>query len=212
MNKSLRTLGIVCTMIICNLMSLTAQAEDIIKLPAANKTGGKPLMQALNSRQSNKQFSTKSIDEQTLANILWAAVGVNRENGKLTIPTAMNHQDIEVYVVRADGIWLYDVKEHLLRNISTEDARPMVAKQAYAAKAPLALLYVTNNNETPNMQYAAMHAGSAYQNVGLYCASAGLANVVRSSIDKRKLSKAMQLAVTKSIIISQSIGWPASAK
>lgn len=199
-------------MLMVALLSREALAADVVRLPTPVTTGGKPLMQTLKERQSVKKFNGKALDLQILSNLLWAAVGVNRDNGKLTIPTSMNKQDLEVYVVKEDGIWLYNAKENVLQNVYQGDARPLVAKQAYVKNAAVNLVFVTNNNEANNMNNAYLHAGSAYQNVGLFCASVGLNCVVRSSIDKRGLSKAMQLAHTKSILISQSVGWPAGDK
>lgn len=188
------------------LFALPAWAETVSKqLPAPDVKGGKPLMQTLKNRHSGKVFSSKPIDEQTLSEILWAAWGVNRGDGKRTVPTSMNTQNMRVYTIMADGAWVYDANKNKLVQISAEDLRPLLAKQAYAANAPLFLVYATNGSG--EAVTSAMHAGAMYQNVGLYSASKGLNNVVRSYFDKEGLAKALNLEEAD-IIVSQVVGWP----
>ena len=69
-------------------------------------------MEALANRQSTREFSNdKLLNEQQLSDLLWAACGFNRED-KLTIPTALNKQEITVYVIKPEGAWLYAAKEN----------------------------------------------------------------------------------------------------
>lgn len=188
------------------LSALPAYAETVSKtLPAPDINGGKPLMQTLNKRHSGKVFADKAIDNQTLSEILWAAWGTNRPDGKRTVPTSMNTQNMRVYAVMADGAWVYDANKNRLNQVSDEDLRPFLAKQSYAQKAPLFLVYATNG--TGEAVTSALHAGSMYQNVGLYSASKGLNNVVRSYFDKEGLAKALKIDETE-IIVSQVVGWP----
>lgn len=176
-------------------------AEDVVKkLPAPVVSGGKPLMEAISERKTDRTFSAKEIDDQTLSDILYSAWGVSH-GGKRTIPTAMNKQELNVYVVRADGVWLYDGKENSLQQILTDDIRPFFAEQDYMKNVPLVLLYTG-----PDNQYAAMHAGSAYQNVGLYAAYRNLHNVVRGYFNKKEVAKALNLK-PEEVIISQAVGW-----
>lgn len=188
------------------LLALPAWAETVSKmLPAPDVKGGQPLMQTLKNRHSGKVFADKAIDDQTLSEILWAAWGINRSEGKRTVPTSMNTQNMRVYAVMADGAWIYDANKNKLVQVSSEDLRPLLAKQSYAEKAPLFLVYATNGSG--EAVTSAMHAGSMYQNVGLYSASKGLNNVVRGYFDKKELAKALKIEEAD-IIISQVIGWP----
>ena len=139
--------------------------------------------------------------------MLWAAYGVNRPNGKRTIPTAQNRQDLEIYVLRSDGAWLYDAPKHSLEQVSSSDLRNFLAGQGFVREAPVGLVYVTDTQKNSKELFAAMHTGSAYQNVGLFCASVGLHNVVRASYDAEGLASALGLPKSKHILISQSIGW-----
>ncbi len=194
------------------MISVTAvtgvRAELVTQsLPQPDMRGTKPLMQCLQKRKSVRQFGRRAVSEQILADMLWAAVGINRQNGKRTIPTALNSQDLIVYVIKYDGAWQYDAKGHKLIKVSDKDLRSLLATQDYAKEAALDLVYVSTSDEA---LIGAMHAGSAYQNVGLYCACKGLNNVVRGYFDKDDLAKALNLCENQKIMVTQAIGWPAS--
>ena len=152
----------------------------------------------------NTKFSVvadKPVSAKDLSNILWAAYGFNRP-GKRTIPTARNEQGMDVYVLTADGAFLYNAKDNVLEQVVKKDLRDLLGPQDFARKAPLTLLFVEKQHK-----YAGMHAGSAYQNVGLYCASAGLNNVVRGMYDADGLAKALNLG-DREVIVTQTVGYP----
>ncbi len=176
----------------------SANAETL-NLPQPDKTGGIPLMEAISKRQSVREFSAKEIGTQTLSDILYAAWGVSHD-GKRTIPTALNKQDLQVFVFYKNAIWKYDgIKIDL---ISETDLTPALALQDYVKDAPLTLIYTGSDTK-----YSPMNAAAAYQNVGLYCASRGLNNVVRGYINRDEIAKALKLPANE-IIVSQTIGWP----
>lgn len=183
------------------LASGVANAGNIA-LPAPETTGGKPLMQALTERKTVREFADTPVSAKDLSNILWAAYGFNRP-GKRTIPTARNEQGMNVYVLTAEGAFLYNAKDNVLEQVVKKDLRDLLVPQDFARKAPLTLLFVEKQHK-----YAGMHAGSAYQNVGLYCASAGLNNVVRGMYDADGLAKALNLG-DREVIVTQTIGYPA---
>ena len=191
-------LGVLVAMITVN----SAQALDK-QLPQPDKNGGMPLMEALQQRRSGKFFVNKDINDKTLSNILWAAYGTNDNEGRRTIPTAMNQKELEIYVADKNGVWLYDADNNSLQQISAENILKAFSSQEYMETAPLVLIY-TGNNES---NYVEMHAGSAYQNVGLYAASAGLNAVVRGYFDKEQVAKLIKLPENKKVIITQAIGW-----
>ena len=185
------------------LFTQNVYALETKPLPEPQTNGGKPLMEALKDRKTSRSFSDKPLEAQVLSDMLWAAFGVNRPaEGKRTAPTAMNKQNIDVYVLDAAGVWRYEAKENALIPVLEKDLRPVMESQPFAAKAPVTLLYVAENDVT-----SGMHAGSLYQNVGLFCASAGLNNVVRR-MDKDRLTKALPLPAGKEVIVSQSVGYP----
>lgn len=194
-----------CVAVMASLfMTFDAFAQEAVKLPAPDLTGGMPLMQAMKERKTERAFSTEALDNQTLSDMLWAAWGYNRPD-KRTIPTARNRQNMEVYVLKADGAFRYDARANSLIPVTAQDLRPLAAKQDFVLNAPVTLLFVADEDD----KYARMHAGSAYQNVGLYCASKGLYNVVRGMIDRDALAKALGIEDEDDIIISQTVGKPA---
>ena len=168
-----------------------------ILLPKPEVTGGVPLMEAMAKRHANRSFSDKPVFEQTVSNLLWAAWGVNRPDGRRTVPTARNTQKMEVYAVLDNGVWRYDAQVNELTLALAEDAR------ARFGGAPVTLLFAVPEDDA----LGPMHAGSAYQNVGLYCASEGLANVVKLS-GRDALKGTLQLPAGYTVVSGQSIGWP----
>ena len=148
-----------------------AETATRMELPAPNKTGGMPLMQALSARHSTKtNYSGAALSPQQLSDLLWATWGANREDGRRTAPTAMNRQDVRVYVALENGVWQYDAG-HALIKVLDGDWRGQMGGGS------LTLIYaIPQANE-----WGGAHVGSLYQNAGLYCASAGLGNFVHVS-------------------------------
>ena len=185
------------------LLAQNASALEPKPLPVPHTEGGKPLMEALKERKTVRSFSDKPIEAQVLSDMLWAAFGINRPaEGKRTAPTAMNKQNIELYVLDSAAAWRYDAIANTLVPVVEKDLRSVMDSQPFAAKAPVTLLYVAGNDIS-----SGMHAGSLYQNVGLFCASVGLNNVVRR-MDKEKLTQALPLPEGTEVIVSQSVGYP----
>ncbi len=193
------------------------QAQELkeIKLPAPQVDGGRPLMQALKERQSLREFGTEKLPLQVLSNLLWAADGVNRPDvKKRTAPSAVNWQNIDIYVALAEGLYLYDPLEHSLKPILGEDIRALTGRQDFVKDVPLNLVYVadfakiTRGTEEDKNFYSAAHTGFISQNVYLYCASEGLATVVRGMVDREALAKALKLRPDQKVMLAQSVGYP----
>jgi nitroreductase len=55
--------------------------------------------------------------------------------------------------------------------------------------------------------YSAADTGFIGQNVYLFCASEGLATVVRGSVDRPALAKVMKLRPEQKIILAQTVGY-----
>lgn len=189
-------------------------AQDLIELPTPDKTGGMPLMQALNERHSSRDFIDKDLTQQQLSDLLWASYGINRpEDGKHTTPTSRNRQDIQIYVTTKDGVFLYVPEKHALIQISDQDLRKVTGKQAFVKDAAVNLVYVSdfdklgNGDESVKMMTAATHCGFIGQNVYLYCASESLITVFRAWIDKDEIREALQLKENQKVIYSQTVGY-----
>ena len=196
--------------------STRAQGPDVIKLPAPETERGKPLMQALKDRQTSREFSDKKLRLQVLSNLLWAAFGVNRlQTGGRTAPSADEWHEMDVYVATAGGIYLYDARSNVLKPVLTEDVRIQTGLQPFVADAPVNLIYVADYSrmveaeERDRILYSAADAGFISQNVCLFCASEGLATVVRGRVDRPALAKLMKLMPSQHVILAQSVGYPA---
>ncbi len=189
--------------------------EDIV-LPAARTTGGMPLMDALAARRSTRDVSDRPLPPQVLSDMLWAAWGVNRDDGRRTAPSARNWQEIDVYVVMESGTYLYDAAAHILRGVSRDDLRAVTGAQAFVATAPLNLVYVADTERMRGVPaglvdaYAWADASFISQNVYLFCASEGLATVVRAMVDRPAVARALGLPETRMVVMAQSVGYPAS--
>jgi len=192
-------------------------AEDIkpIQLLKPQVDRGRPLMQVLKDRSSSRSFRSEKLPLQVISNLLWAAFGINRpDTGKRTAPSAVNWQEIDIYIAMAEGLYLYDAKTHILKPVLSADIRAMTGRQEFVKDAPVNLIYVadfsrmgTATKEDKDL-YSAADTGFIGQNVYLYCASEGLATVVRGSIDRQALAKAMKLRPEQKIILAQSVGYP----
>jgi SagB-type dehydrogenase family enzyme len=201
-------------LVLCPMLTLGQEPKPLI-LPAPQTDGGKPLMQALKARQSTREFSSEKLTPQVLANLLWAAFGVNRpDTGKRTAPSAINWQEIDVYVATAEGLYVYDAKGNRLDPILAEDVRGATGKQPNIKDAPVNLVYVADLAKTGNSSaedrdlYTAADAGFIAQNVYLFCASEGLAVVVRGTVDRVALAKLMKLRPDQRILLAQTVGYP----
>ncbi|MDR0988513.1 MAG: SagB/ThcOx family dehydrogenase [Prevotellaceae bacterium] len=183
------------------LLGLSASAQDI-SLPQPVKKGGMPLMEALNNRASAREFSSEALDHQTLSNLLWAAWGYNRAD-KRTAPSANNKQELSLYVVLAGGAYLYDARSNKLLLVNAGDHRASTGKQPFVAGAPLNLVFVEDVNKKG---WGKTDAGFISQNVYLYCASAGLATVVRGMFDAAALKVSLKLADHQQPVLTQTVG------
>jgi len=186
-----------------------------IQLPAPQHHGGMPLMEALSARHSSREFAPRPLPRRVLSDLLWTAFGINRpDSGGRTAPSAHNWQEITVYLAMAEGLYRYDARNNRLVPVLGRDIRALTGTQDFVATAPLDLIYVADLNamkgagEQDRLLYSAADTGFIAQNVYLYCASAGLNVVVRGSIDRSALAKAMGLGRGQRVVLSQTVGYP----
>ena len=193
---------------------IQAQELSVVKLNAPDKTRGSAVMQALNDRQSIREYSTESLKPQDLSDVLWAANGVNRPDGKRTAPSCRNFQDVEVYVVLPEGAYLYDAKEHVLNPLTAGDFRGAVASgQEWAKTAPLSIVLVADMTKYGDMSegsklMAAIDVGIVSQNICLACAGLGLATVPRGTMDQATLRTVLKLTDQHLLLLNNPVGYP----
>lgn len=190
-----------------------AQSADI-QLDKPDLNSGKPLMAALSERSSHREFSSKELSQEHLSGLLWAACGINRpESGKRTAPSAMNWQDVQVYVFLKAGIYRYSEKDHKLELIKEGGYMAAAGSQDFVAGAPVNLIYVadysrmTKASEDDKEFYSGINTGFISQNVYLYCASEGLNTVVRAYVDREALHKLMELTPEQHVVAGQTVGY-----
>jgi len=213
-NKMLITLILVAA---TQLLS-PVKAQDI-SLPGPQRSGGMPLMQALNERHSTRTFTNENLSQQQLSDLMWAAWGYNRkEENKRTAPSSRDFQEIDVYVTMPSGLYVYDAAKHILKQIHNRDIRALCGTQDFVATAPLNIVYVADMAKTGKKEGDAVtdtdllsswaNTGLIAQNVYLFCASEKLGCVIRGLIPKEKLAPEMGLKSNQFIILSQTIGVP----
>ena len=192
-----------------------------IKLVSPDKTGGMPLMKALKSRKTTRDISGRELSPKQLSELVWSANGINRKDGKRTSPAAQNRQEIDLYVVLKEGIYLYEAATHSLIPVVEGDYRKETGQQDFVEIAPVNLVFVLTAGkkggsarradreaEEDRIRMACISAGCQTQNVSLYCASEGLGTTVRGWIDRERFSKAAKLQEGQYILIAQTVGHP----
>jgi SagB-type dehydrogenase family enzyme len=213
MQKQILRLFGILTIVACAALAL-AQGQDPVPLPPPQTTGGKPLMQVLKDRHSTREFSSQKLSPQMFSNLLWAAFGINRADGKRTAPSAMNWQEIDIYVATQDGLYVYDAKANSLNPVLQQDVRGATGQQAFVKDAAVDLVYVADLGKTgraggeDQILYTGADAGFIAQNVYLFCASEGLAAVVRGSVDREAFAKTAKLRPNQKAILAQTVGYP----
>lgn len=198
----------------CMLSGAYAQTLSPIQLKAPEKKAGLSVMETLANRHSTREFSNKKLTLQELSNVLWAANGINRpEKGMRTAPSAMNAQEVDVYVCMEEGAFLYDAKSNQLQPVIQEDLRGLVGgKQAFVINAPVILLMVSDLSKLPGGNseqtklMAAIDAGIVSQNISIACSGLGLITVPRASMDKEALAQKLKLKSTQLLLMNNPVG------
>ena len=210
-------LTIVCLAML--MVAISCKAQDNIQLPKPSMDNKATLMQALQNRHSTREYADKQISDDVLSTVLWAACGITRPaEGKITAPSAINAQDIMVYVVRQDGTYLYQLKDNSLQKVSSKDLRTAVAgRQRFAASAAVSLLLVSNHNKFPQqipheakVRMGVADAGYVSENICLACSALGLNTVPRMTMDTETLKKELGLDDKYDLVLNSQIGYPKS--
>lgn len=197
----------------CNI-NMFAQSVKEIKLNDPNLKRGTTLMKALSDRSSVREFAAKDLSLQDLSDLLWAANGVNRPDGKRTAPSARNKQDIDIYVVMKDGAYLYNARKKVLQPIADGDHRAAVAGgQDFVKSAPVSLVLVSDLSRFDKADdftklMAAVDGGTVCQNINLFCSAAGLATVPRATMDGAQLKKILKLTDQQLLLMNNPVGYP----
>lgn len=190
--------------------------SDLFVLPTPVVAPQIVLAEALRQRRSVRAYSTEAVSAETLSALLWAAFGINRPSTHhRTAPSARNWQEIDIFVVLAQGSYRFDAHKHRLDLVKAKDLRGATGTQDSVGEAPVNLVYVANFDRmigaTDEERHflAGAEAGCIAQNVYLYCTGAGMATVVRGLMDRRQLAHDLGLRPTQRIVLAQTVGWAA---
>jgi hypothetical protein len=171
-----RQIAVISLIVAGMALATAAFAQELkpVALPKPQLTGGKSLMQALADRKTTREFSAETLSPQMLSNLLWATFGVNREAMERggpgrTAPSANNRQEVQLYVLLPEGVYLYDAVPHALKPVAAGDVRAK-AGPAAAATAAVTLVYVADSDAGS----AAVDSGFIGQNVYLFASAFGL--------------------------------------
>ncbi|UAK43545.1 SagB/ThcOx family dehydrogenase [Bacteroides nordii] len=203
-------------LLLCLFISVaTFAADKVIRLPKPNLNRNSEVMEAFANRHSTREYAAKALTLTDLSDLLWAANGINRpEEGKRTAPSAMNKQDVDVYVVLPEATYLYDAKAHQLNLVAEGDHRGVVAGgQAFVKSAPVSLLLVSDLSRlgdaknTHTQLMGAMDTGIVSQNISIFCSAVKLATVPRASMDTAKLKSILKLTDTQLPLMNHPVGY-----
>lgn len=187
--------------------------SGVVYLPGHSATRGSDIMTTLQNRKTDRAYAEEEVNMQDLSDILWAAGGVNRANGNLTAPTAMNRQEVLVYAVTKGAISLYDAKKNTLTTVARGDHRKLVAgNQDVFNDAPLFILFVGDLNKFGNTGEHAqkmvwVDGGIASENVSVFCASVGIKTCVRATMDHQSLKSLLNLDDNQILMLNNAIGY-----
>lgn len=185
-------------------MTLPLCAGEAIALPEPQKSGGMPLMEALAARKSNRRTRGAAPTPQQLSDLLWAANGVNRADGKRTAPSAMNRQEIELAVLTEAGFFTYDPAANTLTPVACGET---ITAQRRGASAVVVMYYKADAQSREN---ALSDVGFVGQNLYLVCAANGWATVFTGAFDRNACAEALGREEAE-ILYAQRIGIPEQA-
>lgn len=192
--------------------SISTEIQDSIVLLPNSKTLSVDIMEALSARRTERAFSNDNLTNQQIADLLWAANGVNRvEDGKRTAPSARNAQEIDVYLFTPVAIYRYEAVTHSLKLVKEGDYRTSAGTQPFYAAASVAISLVVDFgkmegfDEEAKAFYSATDVGYVSQNIYLYCAAENLGTVVCGSVDREAVANLLGIQNGK-VLLSHAIG------
>lgn len=204
----------ILSLLLLIITGVNAQDLKEIKLNAPNKNRGTTVMKALADRHSEREFAAKALSLDDLSDLLWAANGINRTNGKRTAPSALNKQEVDIYVILQEGAYIYNAQSNKLIPLNKGDHRSAVASgQDFVNDAPVCLILVADLSKFGDLSeqsklMGAVDAGIVCQNINLFCSAAGLSTVPRATMDKAALKSILKLSDSQMPIMNNPVGYP----
>lgn len=194
-------------------LGAAAQAVGDIDLAKPDLQRGSSIMQSLADRHSSRECDGRQLSAADLSDLLWAANGISRPDGRRTAPSALNRQDIDVYVVMEQGAYLYDAKAGKLRLVAEGDHRSLVAAgQNFVESFPVSLVLVSDLSRFGKLDdrtrlMAAVDAGTVSQNISLFCSGCGLVTVPRATMNSARLAEVLKLKAEQLPLMNHPVGY-----
>ncbi len=197
------------------MATITVNAQEIV-LPAPDLSQHSlSVVDALAQRHSVREYSDKDISAQELSNLLWAACGETRDGEHITAASAMNRQEVRLYVFTKNAVCEYVAHGNILKILVEGDHRALVAgPQDFVKDAPVCLVMVVDYDkfgmkEHPHAtEMCCVDVGNVSENVNLYCQAVGLATVPRGTMDSEGIVKLLGLTESQVPVLNNPVGWP----
>ena len=205
------------SLLILATITMSLCAQDVIQLKEHNKVRGTSIMEALQNRQTIREYDATPLSLQDLSDVLWGANGINRPNGKKTAPSAMNSQEVDIYVCQENGTYLYDAQTNSLKQVISQDIRSLLGRQAGTSVYLLLVAdlakykqYTPGDDQKNKHLYemACIDGGNVSQNIAVCCSGLGLGTWPRAMMDKEGLKKALSFKDSQIILLNHPVGYP----
>ncbi len=198
------------------LACATGAAAQDLQLPAPDmEQKSVSVVEALKTRHSVRDYTDQQLSLQEISNLCWAACGQTRDDQHITAPTAMNRQEVLLFVFTKDGVYEYITKENMLKLRAVGDHRDIVAdRQTMVQNAPAMLVMVVDydkfgRKDEHSIVMTSVDVGNVSENVNLYCQSVGLATVPRGTMNSEAISKLLGLTENQVPVLNNPVGYEA---
>lgn len=202
---------------------LSAFGKDThITLPQPLTTGNISVEEALLTRKSTRTYSKEYLLLSEISQLLWAAQGITRQDGKRTAPSAGALYPLELYIVAGQvhgldpGVYRYHPQEHTLERVihgNRQKELSAVALKQQSIQDGAAVLVVAGVYSRTARKYAKraeryvhIETGHAAQNVFLQAMSLGLSTVVIGAFDDSGVKRVLRMQRNESPLLIMPLG------
>lgn len=201
-----------------SLLLSAGAASSALAVPALAETPAELTMtEALRARRSTRAFADRPVDPAVLAELLWAAFGVNRpDTGLHTAPSWHGSADAVVHLATADGVLRYDPATNATQSLLTEDIRTRLSPEPFVATAPACLIFVSDlrklaatDKDDEKRLWALVDAAMVSENVYLFAAARGLGTCLIGGLDRAAITEILALGAQDYPTFVQPVGYPA---
>jgi SagB-type dehydrogenase family enzyme len=164
------------------------KSKTEILLPKPKTKGVMSLEESIKKRRSVRSFTPKELSLEQISQLLWATQGITEESRRLrSAPSAGALYPLEIYLIKKDGIFYYNVENHSLKKLSDGDVRGEIVQaswgQSFIREAPVSIIISAVQSRTKAKygrrgdRYVDIEVGHAAQNLHLEAVALGLASV-----------------------------------